>query len=198
MVNKRMSHNFTLLEVMVSIALFGMLLAFLFTFFKQTLQTKNETALLKEKVRRIELFELRLHSLFDTFTEKGECRVAHLFHGDAVGAALDIRCDHGIQHDPAFSGLLHSMLFKTREDKICLCTWSKNKTPQVDTLLSGVKEISFAFFNGTEWYTVWPKDKKDRAFPYLIRISVLLKGDEEKRQDFIYALPPATEISYSV
>lgn len=193
---KRAHKNFTLLEVMVSIALFGVLLAFLFTFFKQTLQTKNQTALLKEKVQRIELFELRLHSLFDTFTEKGECSVAHLSHGDAVGAALDIYCEHGILPDPAFSGHLHSMLFKTREDKVCLCTWSKDKTPRVDTLLSGVKELSFAFFNGTKWQTVWPKDKKDRAFPYLIRISVLLKGDKEQRQDFIYSLPSAAEIPY--
>jgi hypothetical protein len=151
---------------------------------------------LKEKVRRIELFALRMTSLFDTFTEQGDCSVTHLSHSDAVGCALDIYCEHGVQPDPAFSGFLHSMLFKTRDDKVCLCTWSKNKRSQVDTLLSGVKELSFAFFNGTKWDTVWPKDKKDRGFPYLIKISVLLKGDKEQRQDFIYGLPAAAEIPY--
>jgi len=188
--------SFTLLEVMISLALLGVLLTFLLTFFRQTLTTKNDTGTLKEKVMRLELVQLRLGNLFDHFSKENNCFVANLPHTDAIGSALFIHCDHGIEADPSFSGVIHSMLFKTRDHRICLCSWSKNQKAKVDTLANGVKELSFEFFNGKQWQTLWPKDKKDESFPYLIKISILLHGEDEKRQDFIYSLPPGVEIKY--
>jgi prepilin-type N-terminal cleavage/methylation domain-containing protein len=195
---KKQRNNFTLLEVMISLALLGVLLAFLFTFFRQTLTTKNDTCALKEKVMRLELFQLRLGNIFEHFSEEEGCFAASLTTADAIGSALVIHCSHGIDPDPSFSGPIHSMCFKTRDQRVCLCSWSKKGTAKVDTLLSGVKELSFEFFNGKQWQTLWPKDKKDPPFPHLIKISILLQGEEEKRQDFIFSLPPNAEIQYLV
>src|SRR5690349_5103702 len=166
--SKQQRYNFTLLEIMISLALLGMLLAFLFTFFRQTLNTKHETVALKEKVLKIEFVELRLKELFERFSTEDQSFIATLPHADAVGQALFIYCDHGIDPHPDFSGRIHSMLFKTRDQRLCLCTFSQKQEAKMDTLLSGVKELSFAFFNGKQWQTGWPKEKKDPAFPLLL------------------------------
>jgi Type II secretion system (T2SS), protein J len=191
-------YNFTLLEIMISLALLGMLLAFLFTFFRQTLHTKNETVALKEKVLKMEFVQLRLKELFERFSPEDQPFIATLPHADAVGQALFIHCDHGIDPHPAFSGRVHSMLFKSRDQRLCLCIFSQKQEAKVDTLLSGVKELSFAFFNGKQWQTQWPKDKKDPAFPLLLKVTVLLQGSEEQRQDLFFTLPPKTEITYAL
>jgi prepilin-type N-terminal cleavage/methylation domain-containing protein len=185
--------NFTLIEVMISLALLALLLGFLFTYFRQTLMTKNKAGVLKEKVMRIELFQVRLGALFDRFSNESDCFVTNQPHGDAVGSALLLYCDHGIDPNPSFSGLIHSMLFKTRDHTVCLCSWSKQHKAKVDVLLKGVKELSFEFFNGKQWRTTWPKDKKDEAFPKMIKISVLMQGEEEQRQDFIFSLSSKAE-----
>jgi|GEM_PF-2668148 len=191
---KKKHASFTLLEVMIALALLGVLLSFLFSFFRHTLTTKNETLALKEKVLSMELFQLRMSNLFDRFSPKDSCFLANIPHAEAMGSALILYCDHGIDRDPSFSGPIHSMLFKTRDQRLCLCTWSRTHIPKVDTLLKGVKELSFEFFSGKQWQTLWPKDKKEEAFPRMIKISVLLQGDDEKRQDFIFSLPPSVEI----
>lgn len=188
--------NFTLVEVMVALALLGLLLSFLFGFFRQTLCVKYQTSALKEKVLNIEFFQLRLKELFERFSPEDKPSVATLPHEDAVGPALFIYCDQGIHPYPAFSGQRHSMLFLTTDQRLCLCTWSKSHEAKVDTLLNGVKAVSFAFFNGNQWQSSWPKDKKDPAFPLMLKITILLQGKEERQQDFFFFLPPQTEINY--
>lgn len=183
---------------MISLTLLGMLLTCLFTSFLHSLKSKNEINALKEKVLSMELFQLRLDHLFEHFTQEEDCFLANLPHIEAVGSALFIYCDHGIDPDPAFSGRLHNMLFKTRDSKVCLCYWSSEHKPKVETLLTGVQELAFEFFNGKKWQTLWPKNKKDEAFPLLVKISILLQGKDEKRQEFFYSLPPNIEIKYSI
>ena len=55
---------FTLLEVMISLVLVGILLSFLFSFFRQTLAAKGQAKVLKEKIMQRELFQLRLNQFF--------------------------------------------------------------------------------------------------------------------------------------
>jgi prepilin-type N-terminal cleavage/methylation domain-containing protein len=186
--------SFTLLEIMIALVLLGILLSFLFTYFRHTLVLKNETIALKEKVLNMELFQLRMGHLFDQFSSKDNCFLASIPHGDAVGSALIFHCDHGIDKDPSFSGQIHSMLFKTRDHRLCLCTWSHRSLPKVDTLLRSIKELSFEFFSGKQWQTLWPKDKKDEPLPLMVKISITLQGENEKKQDFIFSLPPVAEI----
>ena len=198
--SKKQRFSFTLLEVVISLVLTGMLLSFLFGFFWHISVAKNQNKILKEKVLTSELCRLRLNHLFSHFNEQKGCFLATLSHPEAIGPALLVYCDQGIDPDAAFSGALHSMLYKTRDNRLCLCRWSKGRIPKVDTLLSKVEDVSYAFFSGKEWTSTWPKKKeKDLASASLlmVKISLLFQGAQEPRQDFIFSLNSG-EVLYEV
>src|SRR5580693_8591910 len=101
---KKKVSSLTLLEVVIALFLAGILLAFLFSFFKQALTTKTYAKALKEKIFSAELFQLRLNHLFASFREEGE----ELFlqttsHVDARGECLLLRFNNGIDPDPFFA-----------------------------------------------------------------------------------------------
>jgi hypothetical protein len=192
---KKQRSSFTLLEVIVSMVLVSIVLTFVFTFFRQILTMKTQSFALKEKILNLEYFHARLTHLFDHFHEQENCLVAKIIHDHAHGPALLIQCDNGIHPNPAFSGLCYHMLFKTRDHRLCLCTWSKNDIEQIDTLLTQIKDFSCEFFADKQWHTTWPIDKKNNSLPYMIKISFQLNGDNEKWQDFIFSLS-SNEISY--
>jgi hypothetical protein len=183
--------------------LIGILLSFIFSFFKDTLIQKGQTLLLKEKTMRFELLRLRLEQLFNNYSEEKESALLSFAHADAVGPALLIYCEHGLHPDPSYSGLIYSMLFKTRDHRLCLCTWSKNNTPKVDTVLDKVEDLCFSFFAEKEWHSAWPLDEKSALFPCMIKISVLMQEEKEMqkkketRRDLVFSLPPYAKIQYN-
>lgn len=184
---------FTLLEVAISLFLVGILLTCLFQFFVQSAKLKAKTHALKEKVLKLDLFEMRLHQLFDDFSYEKNGFTASIPHPDAIGPALCFYAENGVDPDPLFSGPLHHMLFLTRAHCVGLCTWSKNNTPKVAILLNDVKELSFAFFSGTQWEAHWPKSKEEAPFPPMLKISVLMQGEG---REYFFSLPENGEISY--
>jgi type II secretory pathway pseudopilin PulG len=194
---KKKHTNFTLLEVIMSLVLVGILLGFLFSFFKNTLIAKSKSATLKEKVFQLDLFQMRLKALFDEFSKDKHCFATSLSHADAIGPALILFCDQGIDPDPAFSGSIHSMLFKSRNQQLCLCSWSKNNTPRIETLIDNIADLSIEFFSGTQWQATWALDEEDIPFPPMIKIAFLLQGEEKQlRKEFIFSLPPSASIFY--
>ncbi len=183
---------FTLLEVAISLFLVGILLSFLFGFFWHISISKNKNRVLKEKTFRLELCYLRLDHLFSHFNPEKGCFLTALTHPEAVGPALLIYSDQNTDRDNAYSGFLHSMLYKTRDHRLCLCRWSQERVSKVDILLDKVEDVSFAFFSDNAWISTLPK-KKEKKTPIMVKISLLLAGEEkEHRQDFIFSLGSET------
>jgi hypothetical protein len=179
--------HFTLLEILISCFLLGILLTFLFSFFKQNLSAKQHMESVKEQLLRVELFKMRLEQLLDGFSEAEGCFIKTIAHADAKGFALLLYSNLGIDPDPSFSGKGYSMLFKTEDARLCLCYWSKDKKPKVDTLLCGVSALSLSFFSERDWHQDWPKNKKSPAAPSMLKISLTLER-EKHPQDFIFSL----------
>jgi type II secretory pathway component PulJ len=187
---KKKQCSFTLLEMLIVVILVGVLLGFLFSFFTTTLTAKNGMLAAKEKVMHLESLRLRLGQLFEKFSEKKHSSLQSALHPDAVGSALLVHCDQGLNADPAYSGILSSMLFKSRDQRLCLCSWSKDNKPRVDVLVDKVKDLSLTFFAQGKWHANWPKDKTESAaFPQMLKITILLQGDGEKPRDFFFSLP---------
>ena len=184
--------SFTLLELLISCFLLGVILTFLLTFFRQNLCAKQTLHTTKEKALQVELFKLRLQHLFNGLNEADGGFVKTLTHAQAKGLALLISADQGIDIHPSLSGKGYSMLFKTEDERLCLCHWSKEKRPRIDTLLCGVSDFSLSFFSEGSWYPEWPKNKKSHAPPSLLKLSLKWQKEPEA-QDFFFFLPGEAE-----
>lgn len=183
---KKRAH-FTLVEILIACFLLGILLTFLFAFLKQNLSAKQKLESVKELFLQTELFKVRLTHLFTGFDETEGNFVKTITHANAVGPALLIYSDLGIASDSSFSGKRYSMLFITQDQRLCLCHWSKEKTPKVDTLLTKLHAFSLSFFSEEGWCQQWPKNKKSHASPLMLKISLTFK-QKDTPQDFIFFL----------
>lgn len=192
---KRQFFSFTLLEIVLSVVLILTLLGVLFSHFRQTLVAKNKIALLKEKTLSFESLRLRLVQLFDNLENKEGSLTCEKTHPAASGPVLFFYCNPGIDHDPNFSGPLHHMLFKTQDQRLCLCSWSKNQVCRTTTLIDNVKQLSFAFFSEKRWHSQWPLDKSKQTFPDMFKITLLLETEEKERQ-LIFSPLTLTAIPY--
>ncbi len=189
---KKSSRAFTLLEVMISLVLVGILLSFLFSFFRQTLVMQGKAKALKEKIMQRELFQLRIHQLFMQGCKAKKGIFSTIEHASASGPALILSLDQKADPDPTYCGSVHSMLYRN-EHRLSLCTWSSNHTAKVDTLLDRVTEFSLSFFNGEEWISSWTP--KDGSLPVMIKAFVQREG--ETLEEFIFFLHPSpTPIIY--
>lgn len=165
-------YPFTLLEILIACVLAGVLLGFLFTYFRQTLARKQQLHTVKEKVMQIELVRLRLTHLFDRMAQsKGS--VQSVAHEEADGKALLLYADQGIDPQAAFNGPSYAMLYKTRDQRLALCRWDKEKKEKrVDTLLKKVEAVTFSYFANGKWEDKWPKKKGEGGAPLMMKMLV--------------------------
>ena len=194
--------SFTLLEVLIALILTGIVLSFLFGFFRHVSMAKAKNKIVKDKVLNVESCYLRLQSLFSHFSEDEGCWLVTLSIPEAKGPALLISCDEGLSPDPAFCGPIYNMLYVTKAHQLCLCCWTKEGgAVKVDTLLRKVEGISYAFFSDKKWSDTWSKNKtqglaNSAAFPLLmIKVSLALEKGNNNRHDFIFSLKEG-EIMY--
>lgn len=181
-------YSFTLLEVMIATFLVGIIVAFLFTYFRQTLVRKQQLHTLKEKIMQVELVRLRLTHLFDQLVrEKG--KIESIAHQDAHGTALLLYCTYGVDPDSCFSKESYCMLYKTHDKRLALCRWDKEKKQtRIDTLLNKVEELSFAFFTNGKWQETWPPKKGEKNAPLMLKIEFKLQGEKELEQTLLFSL----------
>jgi type II secretory pathway component PulJ len=174
-------HTFTLLEILIACVLASVLLSFLFTYFRQTLVRKQQLHTIKEKVMQIELVRLRLTHLFDRMAQsKGT--VQSVPHEEADGKALLLYADQGIDPQAAFNGASYVMLYKTRDKRLALCRWDKEKKEKrIDTLLKKVESVTFSYFADGKWEDKWPKKKGEGAAPLMVKVLFEVEKSEKDK-----------------
>lgn len=171
-------YAFTLLEILIACFLAGVLLSFLFTYFRQTLVRKQQLHSVKEKVMQIELVRLRLTHLFHRMAQsKGS--VQSVAHEDADGKALLLYADQDIDPQVSFNGPSYVMLYKTSDKRLALCRWDKEKKEKrIDTLLKKVETVTFSYFTDGKWYDKWPKKKGEGTAPLMVKVMVVAEKEE--------------------
>lgn len=159
---------FTLIEVLVSLAIFGILAAFAYGTLGQTLTSAE---LLTSRMERLEAVQRTVRYLSQDFQQLVPRPVREQL-GDVVGPALqtDFQSDyaveltHGGWNNPAGlpRGTLQRVAYRLEEDELIRYHWTVldrtlSNEPVARPLLDGVESVAFRFMqeNG-EWTEEWP------------------------------------------
>lgn len=139
---------------------------------------------------QIELVRLRLTHLFDQMAQsKG--RVHSVSHEDADGNALLLYADQGVDPQANFNGPSYAMLYMTRDKRLALCRWDKEKKEKrIDTLLKRVESVAFSYFANGKWEEKWPK-KKEEGSP-LLMVKVIFSMEKEEHVFVFSCCAPET------
>lgn len=168
----RRMRAFTLIEVLVALAIFGILAAFAYGTLGRTLTSAE---LLTTQMERLEAVQRTMRYLSQDFQQLAPRPVREQL-GDIVGAALttDFESDyaveltHGGWSNPA--GLpratLQRVAYRLEEDQLIRYHWTVldrtlSNEPLARPLLDGVESIVFRFMqeNG-EWTQEWPPSSR--------------------------------------
>jgi type II secretory pathway component PulJ len=186
--------HLTLLEVMIALALAGILLSALTSLFYQVSKKKIELQQLKKNILPIELMRQRLIHLFARLPEAPSFYT--LAHAEAVGSALFFTYDYGADPDPNFCGVVKGMLYLNGRKQLCLTTWSPLEAARQEVLLEGVGRLEFTFYDPKEEKWKNSQDKKSPLPPiFKLRLSLLEQANEPIQ--FAFFFPETdTQVTY--
>jgi hypothetical protein len=185
-------HSLTLLEVIVAIALLGILLTGLFNCFRQGLKKNIAAKELKQKVLQLELFRLRLKNCFATWDQESGMSLQR--HPEASGLALIAAYQQTEDREFDMCGVLEAMLFLNRNKELCLASWSEKGKGRIEILLDKVDAFKCRLFDPKkgEWTEEWPSKKEEN--PVMVAIDLKWGGEE---MPFVFFLSDSSEkISY--
>lgn len=164
----RWARGFTLIEVLVAVAIFGILAAFAYGTLSRTLTSAE---VLTAQMERLEAVQRTVRYLSEDFQQLAPRPVREQL-GDVVGAALstDFESDYAIEltrggwSNPAGlpRGTLQRVAYRLEEDRLIRYHWTVldrtlSNEPLARQLLDGVESMAFRFMqeNG-EWTEEWP------------------------------------------
>ncbi len=191
---------FTLLELMVGIALASLLLIFLFSTLKQSTFANSKMKVAQKLVHQRLCTQLRLTSVFDALEfERQKIGFYTASHAESLSDVLYFSYHQEVDADPNFIGVLEAMLFlKHPEKKLCLYTTGANGSMRKEVLLENLKTISFLFLDTQkgEWKSDWSKEA-DFA-PGLVKLLITEKDKNPLKDaiEFGFQLKNASEIIY--
>jgi general secretion pathway protein J len=171
----RRAGAFTLIEVLVAVAIFGILAAFAYGTLSRTVTSAE---VLTAQMDRLEAVQRTMRFISEDFQQLAPRPVREQL-GDVVGAALstDFESDYAIEltrggwSNPAGlpRGTLQRVAYRLEEDRLIRYHWTVldrtlSNEPLARQLLDGVETITFRFMrdNG-EWTEAWPPE--DRPGP---------------------------------
>jgi general secretion pathway protein J len=195
---RRRIRAFTLVEVLVALAIFGMLAAFAYGTLSRTL---SNAEILTERMQRLQSVQRTMRFLSEDFMQLAPRPVRDEL-GDNFGPALytDVQSDfaveltHGGWSNPAAlpRGSLQRVAWRLEEDELVRYHWTVldrtlSNEPAGRALLDGVDSIAFRFMqeNG-EWTEQWPPD--NRPGPLGLR-------QRPRAVEIVLTLADATEVT---
>jgi general secretion pathway protein J len=195
----RRARAFTLIEVLVALAIFGMLAALAYGTLGQTL---SNAELLTERMQRLQALQRTVRYLSEDFMQLAPRPVRDDL-GDNLGPALhtDVESDfavqltHGGWSNPASlpRGTLQRVAYRLEEDELVRYHWTVldrtlSNEPAGRALLDEVDSIVFRFMqeNG-EWTEQWPPENRPgimglRQRPRAVEIILTLADTTEIRR----------------
>ena len=127
-------HSITLLEVLIGLVLAGIILSFLFSLLRQTLEKKQEIAQLKQTIFSREMMRLRMNQIIHSLA-KNESSVCTDSYEDHPALSF---CYNNKDKDINFCGTIHSMLYVNEHKQLVLSTFSKQDSKRNEILLENV------------------------------------------------------------
>ncbi|KAG6559016.1 hypothetical protein RHABOEDO_000005 [Candidatus Rhabdochlamydia oedothoracis] len=185
-------HSITLLEVLIGLILAGIILSFLFSLLRQTLEKKQEITQLKQTIFPREMMRLRMNQIINSLAK------------NESGIYVDSYEDHPAlsfyyknkDKDINFCGTIHSMLYVNEHKQLVLSTFSKQNSKRDEVLLENIQAFTFEVFDPTKaiWESKWLKTKTQ--LPEMICLH--LKIDQDTYDLVLFVTEPKNPIIYIV
>lgn len=181
-------YPFTLLELVIGMALAAIVVSFLFSSFRYSSIAHSKVKMTHKAVRERLCLQTRLMQVFDLFefeSKKKEIYIAT--HPESHEEALYFSFHQEIDQDPHFIGTLTGVIFINLKKQLCLLTISPSGTSRKDIFLENIQSISFQFFDSqnAKWESKWKKE-----IPYAPAfLKLLIKEQSVKHTlDFSFVL----------
>ena len=190
---------FTLIEVLVALAIFGIMSALAYGALSQTLLSAE---MLNERMDRLQAIQKSIRHLSQDFLQLAP-RPVRLELGDSIGPALqsDLRSDfaveltHGGWSNPVAlpRGTLQRAAYRLEDDELVRYYWrvldrTLNNEPVSVTILDDVESILFRYLLDTgDWIEQWPPPTAPgplglRQRPRAVEIILTLQDEGEIRR----------------
>lgn len=193
---KRKKLPLSLLEITIAMSLVALLFSALFYGYQVmarkriNMQQKKQHLLLKNMMfTRLSQIFAKISAQNESDEKNGEWIFVTIPSPAAHGLALVFTYDNGIDPDPAFCGNVRAMLYLSKQNALCLVTWSSAKDPRKEVLLEQCAELRFEFFDVEQkkWIPNWEKD--DITLPSMVRLFVKEHSSDAKAQIFPLFIP---------
>ena len=181
---KRESRAFTLLEVMIALALASMLMLFLFDMYREVAVQKIAAEKLEEKQFAEQKVQMRLTEIFS----KASLREDELFN--VRGKDIFFTFHNGVDADSRFSGEVKGLLSHSKERLELRIRPLDGSGERMELLMENVKAVTYEFFDKEKeraWTPHW--DNESLSIPAMIKLKITKK--DEKETEFAFFLPPA-------
>mgnify|MGYP003488957499 CR=1 FL=1 len=185
-------YSITLLEVLIGLVLAGIILSFLFSLLRQTLEKKQEISQLKQTIFSREMMRLRMNQIINSLT-KNESGIYVDSYEDRPSLFFYYE---NKDKDVNFCGMIHSMLYVNEHKQLVLNTFSKQDNKRDEVLLENIHAFTFELFDQTKatWESEWLKTKTQ--LPEMVRLH--LKIDQDAYDLVLFVTEPKNPIIYGV
>ncbi|MGL5263557.1 MAG: type II secretion system protein [Candidatus Rhabdochlamydia sp.] len=185
-------HAITLLEVLVCLILAGIVLSFLFSLLRQTLEKKQEIAQLKQRTLPREMMRLKINQII-SFLAKED---SSIWTDQYENCPALFFCYENKDKDPHFCGTIRSVLYVNNHKQLILSTFSKQDSKRDELLLENISIFTFELFDQTKviWQSEWPSKKKQ--LPEMLCLH--LKIDQDIYDVLFFVVNPENPIAYKV
>jgi type II secretory pathway pseudopilin PulG len=185
-------HAITLLEVLVCLILAGIVLSFLFSLLRQTLEKKQEIAQLKQLMLPREMMRLKINQIISSLAKED----SNIWTDQYENYPALFFCYENKDKDPHFCGTIHSALYVNNHKQLILSTFSKQNSKRDELLLENVSVFTFELFDQTKviWQSEWPSSKKQ--LPEMLCLH--LKIDRDIYDVAFFVVNPENPIAYKV
>jgi Tfp pilus assembly protein PilE len=189
---KKIKKTFTLIECMIAFALMAILIAALFSFYRQNTLSKAMASKGKKIVLSRMHTQERLSQIFQMTSSEKETSFHTDPYKEAIGDALFFCFDNGIDPDPAFCHEISAILFLDQKQNLCLTTKSSKNAERKEILLENISSLSFSFFDpaSNTWEKIWTKE-----LPAFFILS-LKDPHSENPLEYAFFLPTRHDIIY--